>query len=67
MQLDNWWSLIFKHMDLSMIYTANTQASVKMFATAWQNIYCEYLEEFEEKTMRRHIPIKELLLPNLTD
>lgn len=49
MRINNWWSLIFKHMDLSMIYTANTGASVKMFATTRKNIYHEYLEVFGEK------------------
>lgn len=48
-KLNSWWSPIFKYTDLSMIYTANTWAHVKIFATAWQNIYYEYLEEFEEK------------------
>lgn len=32
MQPNNWWSLVFKCMDMSVIYKANTEASVKIFA-----------------------------------
>jgi hypothetical protein len=45
-----------------VIYT-DTQDSVKKYllATAWQNIYCKYLEDFEEWPIRRVFQTKNCL------